>query len=230
MRTQKQILASRENGRKSSGAVTPEGKARIVAANLKSGIFAESEVLPWDDAQSLEQLESEYYAHHQPGSPEARDLLDELVSCTWTLRRLRRADSNLLAFAFKQTYQPNPDFAPAQAVLWADKYSERLQRRINSTRLAYHRTLRDLERVEARDRAALEQAAQETAPEIAVDPPAEPAPAGNLRRLPRTDNLLPVEPLATESKDLAAQPSAPVAAGPAIQPSIVAEDGANPLA
>ena len=46
MRTEKQIAASRLNGRKSSGATTSEGKARIVAANLKSGVYAESEILP----------------------------------------------------------------------------------------------------------------------------------------------------------------------------------------
>ena len=42
MRTQKQIAASRENGRQSHGATTPEGKACIVSANLLSGIFAET--------------------------------------------------------------------------------------------------------------------------------------------------------------------------------------------
>ena len=42
MRTEKQIAASRLNGWKSNGATTSEGKARIVAANLKSGVYTES--------------------------------------------------------------------------------------------------------------------------------------------------------------------------------------------
>jgi hypothetical protein len=79
MRTEKQIAASRLNGRKSSGATTSEGKSRIVAANLTSGVYAECEILPWEDAESLDPLEAEYYGHHRPASPEARLLLDDLT-------------------------------------------------------------------------------------------------------------------------------------------------------
>src|ERR1022692_3321169 len=87
MRTQKQIAASRENGRKSHGATPPEGKARIVNANLQSGIFAETQVLVWEHQEELQQLKDEYYARHPPASPEARCLLDQIVLCEWHLRR-----------------------------------------------------------------------------------------------------------------------------------------------
>ena len=111
MRTEKQIAASRANGRKSNGAATPDGKARIVAANLKSGVYAESETLLWENAKDLEQLKAEYYDHHKPASPEARLLVDELITCEWTLRRLRRADSNLWDNSARQVYQPDEDYA-----------------------------------------------------------------------------------------------------------------------
>jgi hypothetical protein len=124
MRTEKQIAASRLNGRRSSGATTSEGKVRIVAANLKSGLYAESEILPWEDAQSLDRLEAQYYGHHRPASPEARLLLDDLILCEWTLRRLHRADSNLWAYSAKKAWQPDPDYAPVQAF----RYSKDLQR------------------------------------------------------------------------------------------------------
>src|ERR1035437_4784824 len=78
MRTQKQIAASRENGRKSHGAATPEGKARIANANLQSGIFAETQVLMWEHQEELQELKDEYYARHPPASPEARCLLDQI--------------------------------------------------------------------------------------------------------------------------------------------------------
>ena len=56
MRTPKQIAASRENGRQSHGAITPEGKARVVNANLESGIYAETRVLVSEDQDELQEL------------------------------------------------------------------------------------------------------------------------------------------------------------------------------
>ena len=87
MRNQKQIDASRTNGRRSHGALTPEGKARIVDANLRSGIFAQTRVLAWEHREELQQIRDEYYARHPPASPEARCLLDQIVMCEWHLRR-----------------------------------------------------------------------------------------------------------------------------------------------
>jgi hypothetical protein len=139
MRTEKQIAASRVNGRNSTGATTSEGKARIVAANLKSGVFAESEILPWEDADSLDHLEAEYYHHHCPASPEARLLLDDLIL----------SDSNLWEYSAREAYRPDPDYAPAQAFKYSDKTFARLQHRLNATRLAIHRTLKDLWNLEA---------------------------------------------------------------------------------
>src|SRR5271157_3277092 len=99
MRTQKQIAASRENGAKSHGAATAEGKARIVNANLQSGIFAETQVLMWEHQEELQELKDEYYARHPPASPEARCLLDQIVKCEWRLRRFDWVEHSLLGRA-----------------------------------------------------------------------------------------------------------------------------------
>ena len=95
MRTQKQIAASRENGGKSHGAATAEGKARIVNANLQTGIFAETQVLIWEFQEDLQELKDEYYARHPPASPEARCLLDQIVMCEWHLRRFDWVEGSL---------------------------------------------------------------------------------------------------------------------------------------
>jgi hypothetical protein len=153
MRTQKQIAASRENGRKSHGAATPEGQARIVNANLPSGIFAETQVLIWEHQEELQELKDEYYARHPPASPEARCLLDQIVSCEWHLRRFLSVEDCLWDQFF--TASP-PDSDPcAYALRQGDQTFTRLQIRINSTRRAFHIALKEIERLEARDQDAV---------------------------------------------------------------------------
>jgi len=66
MRTQKQIAASRENGGKSHGAATAEGKARIVNANSIPGIFAGNPSPHLGIPEDLRELKDEYYARHPP--------------------------------------------------------------------------------------------------------------------------------------------------------------------
>ena len=152
MRTKKQTAASRENGSKSHGAATPEGKARIVTASLWTGVFAETEVLTWEHQQDLQDLQKEYYARHPPASPEARCLLDQIITCEWHLRRFTYADNSLwdhFALAARITA---PDADPAAISLQqGDHIFYRLQHRINSTRRAIHTALKELERLEARD-------------------------------------------------------------------------------
>ena len=152
MRTQKQIDASRENGRQSGDplrrATTPEGKARIVNANLQTGIFAEYQVLSWESQEDLEELRNEYYARHPPASPEARCLLDQIVQCEWHLRRFTWVEDAL--WQDLDSACP-PNTAGSYALQQGDQTFTRLQHRINSTRRAFHAALRELERLEARD-------------------------------------------------------------------------------
>jgi len=153
MRTQKQIAASRENGGKSHGAATPEGTARIVNANLQSGIFAATQVLMWEHQEEIQELKDEYYARHPPASPEARCLLDQIVMCEWHLRRFLSVEDALWNQFF--TASP-PDSDPcAYALRQGDQTFTRLQHRINSTRRAFRTALKELERLEARDQDAV---------------------------------------------------------------------------
>jgi hypothetical protein len=172
MRTEKQIAASRENGAKSHGATTPEGRTRIVNANLMCGIDSETEVLTWEIRNELDELKAEYYANHLPASPEARCLLDQIILCEWHLRRFAYAEGSL----WDHLYNQNPegiDHPCAYALEKGDGMFARLQHRINSTRRAFHIALKELERLEARD-----QAAPADAPE--PDPPATHSPETQL--------------------------------------------------
>lgn len=179
MRTPKQIAASRENGRKSNGAVTPEGKARIVNANLDTGIFAETHVLSWEFQEDLEDMREEYYAAHPPSSPEARCLLDHIILCEWQLRRLGYAESSLWQELGASAPANSSD--AAHALFLGDQKFQRVQYRLNSTLRSFQNALRELERVQARD--AAQAAGPEDSNALVTDTPEKPLQVlGSLRQ------------------------------------------------
>jgi hypothetical protein len=191
MRTQKQIAASRENGSKSHGATTPEGKARIVNANLMSGIFAETQVLTWEYKGELQELKDEYYARHPPASPEARCLLDQIVMCEWHLRRFLTVEDALWEQLFIDG--PQDSDACAYSLRQGDQTFTRLQHRINSTRRAFHAALKELERLEARDRDVVVISPDSDSP--AIDCPETQLPIlGSLRKNDSADVNAPAAP------------------------------------
>ena len=74
MSTPKQIEANRRNAQKSTGPTSAEGKAAVRFNALKSGIHAQSQVIPGEDPAALALLIAEYYDRYQPATPEVRAL------------------------------------------------------------------------------------------------------------------------------------------------------------
>ncbi len=130
---------------------------------LKTGIHAKSLVLPSENLADLQQLIDEYYHRHQPASPEARVLLDDLVRCEWTLRRLGVAETQLFEYAHQEAYTLEDDFPLGQSCMDKHKQFGQLQWRIDSTRRALYRALHTLQQLEA---------APASAPPVEPDPPA----------------------------------------------------------
>ena len=95
MSTLRQIEANRRNAQKSTGPTSVTGKAVSCMNSLKTGIHAQSLVLPSENLADLEQLIEDLYYRHLPTTPEARSFLDDLIYCEWTLRRLRVADAQM---------------------------------------------------------------------------------------------------------------------------------------
>src|ERR1019366_4306359 len=123
--------------------------------NLQSGIFAESQVLMWEDQEELQELKDEYYARHPPASPEARCLLDQIVLCKWHLRRFSWVEDSLWDQFL--TASPQDSDACAYTLRQDDQTCTRLQHRINSTRRAF--------RLEARDQDAVVVSPEPVSPE-----------------------------------------------------------------
>jgi hypothetical protein len=145
MRTDTQNQASRTNGARSRGPVTSEGKAISSRNSTKSGIYANSEIIPGENPDDLQALADSYRAEYQPQGPTESALVDMLVHSEWLLRRFRRAEVKLTE---------RMDAIPSvlrEISLFDDKSvnEERLQRRINSTQRNFHQAVKELKALQA---------------------------------------------------------------------------------
>jgi hypothetical protein len=147
MASLKQIQANRLNSQLCTGPRTEAGKAVSRLNALKSGIDAKLTIIPGEDPLALDQLTADYIGRYQPVTPEARALVDILITSEWQLRRLRRAE----AFMWKRgmdSYKDYP-FPMADTLIGQDPVFARLQRRIDATQRNFQRALAELRRLEA---------------------------------------------------------------------------------
>jgi hypothetical protein len=160
MSTQNQIDANRRNAQKSTGPRSVEGKANSRFNALKTGIHAQSLLLPSENAQDLDLLIAEYYEEYRPATPQDRCLVDGLIRDEWLLRRLYVADTQLTVLKMNEAFRPSKDLPIGQAFSLGSNYFARLHRIIEVT----HRRVQ---------RAQTELAARPASPD--PDPPSGPA-------------------------------------------------------
>ena len=188
MATQSQIDANRRNAQKSTGPRTEPGKAVSRFNALKTGIHAESEVIPGEDPAELEKLAADYHQRFVPATPEECFLVDSLVDADWQMRRLRKARAQLwvheLSDAAKTTFGGGLQAeCPLGDVF--DRATDnfvRLYRIIQAAERSYYRALHELTRLQS-TRAAVPDlqpaAAASSSESPAPDPqPQNPALAG----------------------------------------------------
>ncbi len=120
MTTQKQIEASRSNGAKSHGPVTPEGK-QIAAGNAtRHGLLSRSIVLKGESVSRFEALYDSLLAEHQPATQSEHALVNSMAAALWRQLRVwgfqKLAVDNRIAqsqesgwFVAMETYILDPD-------------------------------------------------------------------------------------------------------------------------
>src|SRR4030042_2122289 len=86
MATTAQILANRNNSRKSTGPKTDEGKAAVSQNAIKHGIFAES-VIQGENEADYEAFHDQMLAELAPVGTVESMLAERIVSLWWRLRR-----------------------------------------------------------------------------------------------------------------------------------------------
>ncbi|MBZ5725991.1 MAG: hypothetical protein LAP87_13450 [Acidobacteriia bacterium] len=148
MATPLQISANRRNSQKSGYPLgrprSVEGKAAVRFNALKTGIDAQSHIIPGEDPDALTTLNAEYHQRFQPANPDERALVDLLVSTEWQLRRFRTVEAHLWTAKIQDTYKLDED-APLGTVFASSSNTfVRLQRLIDSAQRSYLRTLKEL--------------------------------------------------------------------------------------
>jgi hypothetical protein len=136
MPTLKQLEANRLNALKSTGPKTPEGK-RVSSQNaLKSGLDAESQIVPGESPEEFARLQAEYYALHRPATAGARFQVDALIRNEWLLRRFHRIEAQLWQFHASHSAS-GTGFELGEVWAKADAQFMRLQRRITAAEKAH---------------------------------------------------------------------------------------------
>ena len=76
-----------------------------------------------------------------------------MIYCTWNLRRLRRAEKELIEFVHQDCYEPDDDLPVGQACSEKPKVLSALQWRMDANRRALDKAYKLLREVQANERA-----------------------------------------------------------------------------
>ncbi|HEY2015004.1 MAG TPA: hypothetical protein VGH38_15960, partial [Bryobacteraceae bacterium] len=139
MSTQKQTEANRRNAQRSTGPRSAAGRARAAMNALKTGLYAQSIVLPGEDPAELQNLIGEYHDYHAPNSPEARAFCDKLAHSEWLSRRFAKIEVKLFTYTINGISRPSQDSLLGEAYVRCGHHLSRLQRRMDSVDREYHR-------------------------------------------------------------------------------------------
>jgi hypothetical protein len=91
-----QKQASRDNGKKSHGPKTPEGKAVSSLNAVKYGFFARDPLLPGEDADAFHKFSAPLLASLTPAGDVEHMLANRIVDAAWRLRRFPRIEAEIL--------------------------------------------------------------------------------------------------------------------------------------
>ena len=151
MATPAQIAANQRNAQLSTGPKSEEGKARSAMNALKSGLDAQSLIIPGESPEAFAQLKDEYYSKYAPTDPEQRFYLDTALRHDWLLRRLQKTEEQLWALASSRIQSPKPHLELGQSWDNENTVMMRLHRRMVYSEKAYERAMAAFHRLQAQE-------------------------------------------------------------------------------
>jgi len=96
MATQSQIIANRNNSKKSTGPKTHNGKAIVAQNAVKHGLTAANDIISSESRPEFDLYRDQMLAELKPQSPMESMLAERVVSLSWRLRRIRRIQNQAI--------------------------------------------------------------------------------------------------------------------------------------
>jgi hypothetical protein len=103
----KRAIASRNNGAKSHGPKTEEGKKRSSMNALRHGLLALNVVLPSENLENFGIMHDYYIEKFDPADGVEHDRVEEMVAASWRLRRCWAYEAILIELEARKRTESN---------------------------------------------------------------------------------------------------------------------------
>jgi hypothetical protein len=160
MATDKQIEASRRNGARSHGPVTPEGKQQSSRNATKHGLCSRRMLLPDESPEKLRELEIFWLRQLWPQTQAERELVLNVASAAWRMQRYERLEASVMSIEMA-THPEDPEAAGRAFLSLANngrgldlinRYATRARHEFEHALATYHETVRLRRREMSHDR------------------------------------------------------------------------------
>jgi len=139
--------ASRENGQKSHGPVTPEGKAKSRFNAVKCNLTGNHVLVTAEDAPRYYTHITDYQTQFQPIGPEECALVQSIADLRWRLNKIPGLEQSILVTAGAKLTAEDPTYAPPEAASTLEREIRlRHEKEFRNLALQEHRLARRRER------------------------------------------------------------------------------------
>ena len=97
MRSEEQNKASRENGAKSQGPVTPEGKERVSQNARKHGLTSPLTLVAEEDEPAYDHLLAAIFQYYNPKGPVESQVIQAVADFEWKLNKANVYEAGIMA-------------------------------------------------------------------------------------------------------------------------------------